>query len=84
MSLKLSMAAVQAYDALKHRPGARPRRSGARDPAVLAEIDRRLRELIGDGRLAWQEGIGEQPYVFWTEVDARLRDGLFDDLLTQL
>ena len=84
MSLRLSLASIRAYDALRHRPGAAPRRSGARDAQVIASIERRIRELIADGRLGMQEGFGAQPYVFWTEIEARLSEGAFDDLLASL
>jgi hypothetical protein len=84
MSIRLPLAAVRAYDAMRDRPGASPRRSGARDPALVAAVERRLRELISDGRLGAQDGYAGQMYVFWTEVDAHLRSGAFDDLLDGL
>ncbi len=84
MSLRLPLASVRAYDALRHRPGSAPRRSGARDAGVLSAIERRIRELIGDGRVSAQIGFGEQPYVFWSEIEARISEGAFDDLLNSL
>ncbi len=84
MSIRIPLAAVRTYDAMKDRPGAAPRRSGARDPEVLAAVERRLRELVGDGRLGAQDGYAGQLYVFWTEVESHLRTGAFDDLLPGL
>lgn len=83
MSLRLSAAAVRTYDALKRRPRAVPRRSDARDAGAIEAIDRRLRELI----LAYR--IGEHRnetgvYVFWSEIEARIGEGAFDDLLDRL
>ena len=83
MSLKLSMAALRTYDALKDRPGARPRRSDARDPEVVAAVRSRLSELVSEYRLGIHEGVGGG-YVFWSEVNARIQEGAFDDLLSRL
>ena len=54
----------------------------AENPAIEA-IDRRLRELI----LAYR--IGEHRnetgvYVCWSEIEARIGEGAFDDLLDRL
>ncbi|MFM7319979.1 MAG: hypothetical protein ACKO5K_00465 [Armatimonadota bacterium] len=84
MSLRLSLASIRAYDALRTRPGAAPRRSGARDAQVLGAVERRIREMIGDGRVGMQDGFGNQPYVFWSEIEARVAEGAFDDLLPSL
>ena len=84
MSLRLSTAAIRTYDALKAHPRASPRRSDARDAAVLEAIHTRIRELtttylIGS-HLSAQGGM----YVFWTEIEAQVRRGAFDDLLPLL
>jgi hypothetical protein len=83
MSLKLSVAALRTYDALKERPGARPRQSDARDPEVVALVRARLSELVGEYRLGVHQGMGGS-YVFWSEINARIQEGAFDDLLGRL
>lgn len=83
MSLLISSAAIRAYDALKQRPGARPRYSDARDAAVLAAIRLRMNELISSYRLIANEERGHT-YVFWSELTQRIDEGLFDDLLDRL
>ena len=83
MSLRLASAAVRAYDLLKQRPGARPRRSDARDADALAAVTRRLEELIAAYRVHGQRENGGT-YVFWTEVKAQIESGAFDDLLDRL
>lgn len=81
MSVKLSTAAIRTYDALKAHPKASPRRSDARDAAVLEAIQGRLRELIGSYQIGGHTGQGGSTYVFWTEIEAQVRAGAFDDLL---
>lgn len=83
MSVKLSVAALRTYDALKDRPGARPRRSDARDVEVVAAVSTRLSELVSEYKLGIHEGVGGS-YVFWSEVNARIQEGAFDDLLGRL
>ena len=83
MSVKLSVAALRTYDALKDRPGARLRRSDARDAAVIAAVSTRLSELVSEYKLGIHEGVGGS-YVFWSEVNARIQEGAFDDLLGRL
>ena len=56
MSLKVSAAAVRAYDTLRSRPG-------ARDPAGVAAIESRLRELIQTGRVGGHDGQGGALFV---------------------
>ncbi len=80
MSLRLSVAAVRAYDLLKQRPGASPRRSDARDPQTLAAVTRRLEELIATYRVSGHDERGAT-FVFWTEVSREIESGAFDDLL---
>ena len=77
MSLKVSAAAVRAYDALRSRPG-------ARDPKGVAAVETRLRELIQNGCVGGHDGQSGALYVFWSEIDARVREGAFDDLLDRL
>ncbi len=84
MSLRLNAAAVRAYDVLKTRPGAAPRKSDARDAGALEAISGRLRELIDAYRIHGQEGPGGATYVFWTEVSGQLGAGAFDDLMDRL
>lgn len=83
MSLRLNVAAERAYDELKFRPGARPRRSGARDKTALASVENRLRELIGAYHLHGHDENGAT-YLFWTDVEREIRAGRFDDLLSLL
>ncbi len=83
MSLMLSHAAIRAYDALKQRPGSRPRYSDARDMAVVAAIRLRMEELITTYRLIANEERGHI-YVFWAELAQRIDEGSFDDLLDRL
>ena len=84
MSLKLSVAARRTYDALKDRPGARPRESDARDPEVLAQIQARLGQLVSEYRIGVYRTPSRVAYVFWTEVSTQIEQGVFDDLLTGL
>ena len=84
MSVKLSVAARRTYDALKERPGARPRASDARDPDVLAEILSRLSQLIGEYRLNVYRSPAGTAFVFWHEIAEKVNEGAFDDLLTGL
>jgi hypothetical protein len=84
VSLRLSTAAVRAYDSLKSRPGATPRRSDARDPRVLEAVSGRLRELVGSYKINGQDGPGGSLYVFWSEVSREIDAGSFDDLLDRL
>ncbi|MBC8104823.1 MAG: hypothetical protein H7Z41_19785 [Cytophagales bacterium] len=84
MSLRLPIAATRAYDLLKSRPGATPRRSDARDLATLERISGRLRQLVGEYQINGDEGAGGSLYVFWTEVQAQIEKGVFDDLLDGL
>ena len=84
MSVRLSSAAAQVYDMLKSRPGAQPRKSGARDPAVLDAVTKRLGELIASYRISGHEGSGGATYVFLTEVRGAVDAGAFDDLLDRL
>ena len=81
MSIPLTVAARRAYDALKERPGATLRVSDARDAATLAAISARLGELIGDYRLGVHRAPSGAPYIFWSEVSARIAEGALDDLL---
>ena len=84
MSVKVSAAAVMAYDALKARARATTRRSGAREPGGVLLVETRLRELIESGRMGGHAGQGEFVYVFWIEVDGLLRSGALDDLLDRV
>lgn len=84
MSMRLALASVRVHDELRHRPGASPRDSPARDKVLLAAVEQRLRELIGDGRLTAQVGYAGQPFVFWSEITRLLGEGVFDDLLMEL
>lgn len=81
MSLKLSNAALRTYDLLKESPKATPRRSDARDPAVLEAVQGRLRELIVSYRLGSHTGQGGSTFVFWSELEPLVRGGAFDDLI---
>lgn len=83
MSIIISSAAIRAYDALKQRPGARPRYSDARDMAVVAAIRVRMEELVGTYRLTANYERGHT-FVFWSELTQRIDEGLFDDLLDRL
>ncbi len=84
MSLKISAAALRNYDLLKESTRATPRHSDARDPAVLEEIHRRLRELIMTYRITSQLGQHGQTFIFFSEVEPLVREGAFDDLLSLL
>ncbi len=84
MSLRLSLAATRAYDALKTRPGASPRESDARDTDLLASVSDRIKELSSSYRINGQIGPGGALYVFWTELDREIRAGAFDDLIDRL
>lgn len=83
MSLLISHASLRVYDALKSRPGARPRNSDARDIPLVSAIMTRMSELIGAYRLSTQQDRGHV-YVFWTELDRLVNEGAFDDLLERL
>lgn len=83
MSLRLSVAAVRAYDLMKQRPGAPRRRSDARDGETLDQITRRLEELVATYRVNGHDERGAT-YVFWTEVSREVEAGAFDDLLARL
>ena len=84
MSMRLSAAAISAYDALKRRPGAPARKSDARDMVALSAIQRRLRELLDNYRIGGHIGAGREPYVFWSEIQREIGAGAFDDLLDRL
>jgi hypothetical protein len=84
MSLRISAAAIRTYDALKGRPGARPRYSDARDVGVLSVITTRLNELIDTYRLTAQIGQGDAYFLFWPEIRREIDSGTFDDLLPLL
>ena len=81
MSLKISTAALRTYDLLKESPRATPRHSDARDPVVIEEIHRRLRELIMTYKITSQLGQHGQTFIFFSEVEPLVREGAFDDLL---
>ena len=83
LSLRISLAAVRAYDELKRRPDAQPRHSDARDSAVLAAVTRRVEELVSSYRVSGHHERGIT-YVFWTEVQREISAGAFDDLLDRL
>lgn len=83
MSIIISSAAIRAYEALKQRPGARPRYSDARDMTVVAAIRARMEDLINTYRLTANYERGNT-YVFWAELTQRIDEGLFDDLLDRL
>ena len=83
VSLRLSAAATRTYDLLKQRPGARPRRSDARDPEALAAVTRRLQDLIAAYKVGGHDERGAT-YVFWTEVQEQVNSGQFDDILDRL
>lgn len=84
MSLRLSTAAIRTYDALKAHPRATPRRSDARDAAVLELIHTRIRELTTTYLISSHYSPQGGLYVFWTEIDAQIWRGAFDDLLPLL
>ncbi len=84
MSLIISLAATRAYDAMKGRPGARPRHSDAHDPAVLRAVIERIQQLIGDYRLNAHRAPNGNTYVFWVEISREIELGAFDDLLDRL
>ncbi|MDX1932806.1 MAG: hypothetical protein SFU56_09395 [Capsulimonadales bacterium] len=84
MSLLLSVAARRAYDALKSRPGANPRESGARDDDALTAVIHRLHQLIDGYRLNERRGPNGHVYVFWFEISREIENGAFDDLLDRL
>lgn len=81
MSMRLSVATIRTYDALKARPGARPRISDARDTQVLGLVENRIKELIGSYRINGHDGPNGTLYVFWSEVGREVDSGAFDDLL---
>jgi len=84
MALRLQTASIRAYDYLKQRPGANPRRSDARDSALLEAIMRRIQELISSYRIGENAGVGGGTYVFWVEISREIDRGAFDDLLPLL
>jgi hypothetical protein len=84
MSLRLPIAALRTYDALKQRPGACPRASDARDAETLAEISTRLGQLVSDYRIGCHTAPSGLRYVFWSEVLTQVQAGAFDDLLDRL
>ncbi len=84
MSLRISLAAVRTYDALKRRPGAAPRQSDARDNALIKEVERRITQYVHEYQLIGQEGAGGSIYVFWSELQGKIESGVFDDLLDRL
>lgn len=84
MSLRVSLAAVRTYDALKRRPGASPRESDARDFAVIGEVENRLTRFVNEYELTGQTGMGGALYVFWFEVERKINAGRFDDLVPRL
>jgi len=84
MSMRLSSAAANVYDALKRRPGAPVRRSDARRPEGMDAIQRRLRELVDAYRIGGHPGPAGATYVFWSEIQTQISAGAFDDLLDAL
>ena len=84
MSLRVSLAAVRAYDALKRRPGASPRDSDARDIGLVTDVERRLTQYVHEYQLTGQQGMGGALYVFWFEVEREITAGRFDDLIPRL
>ena len=83
MSLRVSLAAIRTYDALKRRPGARPRQSDARDMSLLQTVERRLNQFVDEYQINGQRENGII-YVFWTEVEREILAGRFDDLMDRL
>ena len=81
MALKIATAAVRTYDLLNESPRATPRRSDARDPVVLEAIQGRIRELLVSYRISSQIGQGRQTFVFWSEIEPLVREGVFDDFI---
>jgi hypothetical protein len=81
--MRLPVATIRTYDALKARPGANPRHSDARDAGLLRSVEERLRQLVGEYRIGGQES-GGAVYVFWSEVEQEIKAGAFDDLLPRL
>ena len=84
MSLRVSLAAVRTYDALKRRPGATPRQSDARDMGLIKDVERRITQFAHEYQINGQEGMGGSLYVFWSEVEREINAGRFDDLLDRL
>jgi len=84
MSLRVSLAAVRTYDALKRRPGASPRDSDARDFALIKDVENRLTQYVNEYQLTGQAGMGGALYVFWFEVEREIAAGRFDDLVPRL
>jgi hypothetical protein len=84
MSLRVSLAAVRTYDALKRRPGARPRQSDARDTTLLKDVEGRILQFVHEYQINGSEGMGGFTYVFWSEVEREISAGRFDDLLDRL
>lgn len=84
MSLLLPVAASRAYEALKSRPGARPRKSDAHDPAVLRAVTERIHQLINGYHLNEHRSPNGNIYVFWMEISHEIDKGAFDDLLDRL
>ena len=83
MSLPINRIAERTYDELKRRPGAVPRKSGARDGSVLDAVNRRLLELANAYRLNSDTERGVT-FLFWSEVSREIDNGAFDDLLAGL
>lgn len=84
MSLRTSLAAVRTYDALKRRPGARPRQSDARDTGLIQSIERRLIQMVQEYEINGQVAMAGALYVFWSEVEREINAGRFDDMLDGL
>ncbi|WP_309714675.1 hypothetical protein [Armatimonas sp.] len=84
MALKVPTAALRTYDMLKESPRATPRHSDARDPIVLEQIHGRIRELLVTYRISSQIGQNRQTFVFWSEIEPLVREGIFDDFLWML
>ena len=84
MSLRVSLAAVRTYDALKRRPGAHPRQSDARDMGLLRDIETRITQFVYEYRIGGDTAMGGYLYVFWTEVEREIAAARFDDLLDRL
>jgi hypothetical protein len=83
MSVLLPVAALRVYDSLKQRPGANPRKSDARDASLLADIERRMQELIATYKITSVDERGHT-FVYWAEIIHRVNEGVFDDLLDRL
>ena len=84
MSILLDIAAQRTYDALKSRPGARPRVSDARDADTLRAVTERIYQLITGYKLNDYRTPAGRVYVFWYEISREIDTGAFDDLLDRL